>query len=85
MAIIIDNIHLKNSIKESNRDNIVVLRVTEREIQEAFAEYKTSKFSKHKISKDKHKGHIKRKYQKYHKDIRVYIKRYHQIKSMKHG
>ena len=85
MAFVVDNIHLVNFLQKIDTTDIVILRVTEKEVQEAFPEYKNTKFSEFKIKSDKHKGHIKRKYQKYHKDIRQYMKLYHLLKSKKDG
>ena len=85
MAYVVDNKHLINSVSEIYRSDIVILRVTEKEIQEAFQEYKTTKFTEYHTKQDKHQGHIKRKYQKYHRDIRPYIRRYHKLKTTKHG
>ena len=85
MAYIVDNIHLVNSVQKIETSDIVILRVTEKEIQEAFPEYKQTKFSKFKTKSGKHKGHIKRKYQKYHKDIRHFMILYHLLKSKKNG
>ena len=50
MAIIVDNIHLINSVTESDRSNIIILRVTEKEIQTTFQEYRKSKFSENKTN-----------------------------------
>ena len=85
MAIIVDNIHLINSVTESDRSNIIILRVTEKEIRTTFQEYRKSKFSENKTNLSKQRGHLKRKYQKYHKDIRRYIRRYHLLKLQKDG
>ena len=41
MALIVDNIHLINSVIESDRSNIIILRVTEKEIQTTFHFLKT--------------------------------------------
>ena len=82
MAIIVDNIHLINSVTESDRSNIIILRVTEKEIQTTFQEYRKSE---NKTNFSKQRGHLKRKYQKYHRDIRRYIRRYHLLKLQKDG
>ena len=76
MAIVIDNNSLINLVDEKDRDNIIVLKVTEKEIQEAFRE---NKFQ------EKERIRYKSKYTKYHKDIRNYMKRYHRLKEKKNG
>ena len=74
MAIVIDSIHLINTIRKEEIENLVILKVTEFEIKEASDQGL-------ELSKDQ----SKEQYQKYHKDIRQYMVRYHRIREEKNG